>query len=627
MIARVPWVVAQPAEDRWDLSGLDRQIAEAERGGYGIVLLLECNPFCAPRWLRERVKAVGESVRDASGVPADIPSTTSRVFERAQRRFIETVLAEVRRRDRSRVISHYQVGVEWWFPFEQRHAPGDVAAFRRWLAQRYATVADLNRAWGASFGSFDRAEAPRTYVTGRIWEKGRSGLEPVRSADPEAAGGRGSRRAAASDWGAFWHERAARYIDGLAGRARRLDPSRPTMSFLTMSFAQGAEWDYVDWSAIRLDEVCARARNLSEIGMQLPAARGDTFRIAVGLDIARKYGKPMSVLDLLDFTDGVKAGRAVHQRATHAAIQHGASSLYYCCWNGAKDFNFHPDWPADELRDMLTDARATLEAVRGLSPSAEGAIILPITPGTPGSEVARSRSAASFMGWYKLLERLHRTVDVVTWNEIERGAGLGRYAWVVVPESAIAPSRAVERLRSLADGPTIVLAGIPPSMDLSGVPLRTDWPRASRVPDFGGAYTGHVTRDAAAGDTPPMVMWRTETDATRAVLGDARRVLEPILTGGRGSRRAGRVRVAGLPTSATCVTLGGRGRLGAYCVNLDGEPISGARAVFRGLKGGRVHVRFDGHADEIACQASSHGAEVALPTFRTYCVVIAAGQR
>ncbi|MBM3496296.1 MAG: hypothetical protein FJX72_18535, partial [Armatimonadetes bacterium] len=523
MIARVPWVVAQPGPDRWDMGSLDRQISEAERGGFSLVLLLECNPFCAPKWLRDQVAAAGESVRDASGVAGDVPSSASEVFARAQRRFVETVIAAVRTRDRHPVITHYQVGVEWWFPYEQRHAPAHIAAFRAWLARRYRTVSGVNRAWGSAFASFAEVTAPRTHVTGRMWEKGRSGLIPVLSQDaPDApTGGPG----ASHDWAMFWHETAAGYINSLAAMARRLDPSRPTMSFLTMSFAQGAEWDYVDWSAIRLDEVCARARDITEIGMQLPAARGDAFRIAVGLDIARKYRKPMSVLDLLDFTDGVKAGRAVHDRATHTAIQHGASSLYYCCWNGAKDFSFHPDWPEDELRAMLTDARRTLDLVEGMTVVADGAIVLPIMPGVPGTEDARSRSATSFMGWYKLLERLHRTVDVITLWEIERGLDLSRYRWVVLPDCEIALKGAASRLNGFARSRRLILGGTAPSRDEHGKAIAHTWPGAVRTRDFGGEYAGKLTRDAAAGDTPPMVMWRAETPEHGALLAEVRDAL------------------------------------------------------------------------------------------------------
>lgn len=609
-IARVPWVAVQPEPDRWDFSALHRQIAEAEKGGFGIVLLLECNPFCAPAWLKKQVRDAGESVRDPAGSVGDIPSTTSRVFERAQRRFIERTLAEVRRRDTLRCITHYQVGVEWWFPFEWRHAPADIARFRAWLRRKYGAMDRLNRAWGADYGSFSSVEPPKLHVSGRLWERGRDGLIPV-----EAMPGAPHSQAAAYDWMTFWHETAATYIDRLAAIARRIDPSRPTMSFLTFSFAQGVEWDYVDWSAIRLDEVCARAKSIADIGMQLPAARGDPFRIAVGLDMARKYGKPMSVLDLLDFTDGVRAGRAVHERATHTAIQHGASALYYCCWNGAKDFNFHPDWPMEDIRGMLTGARQTLETVRRLPVVADGAIILPIMPGTPGTAEQRGRAAASFMGWYRLLRAMQRSVDVITFREIERGLNLRKYRWIVLPACELAPRSAAEVLSRLPRSVRLIMAGSGPSFDERGEPIRWTAPQAVGVRDMGSACAGPMVRDAAAGDTPPLVMWRRpEHEAT---LAEARQTLEALLP-----RADVGVDIPGAGPEVAATVRRSADRLAVHLVNDGDGNAASVTVAWPVAYCAAMRLYCDGQALNPETERSGPTLRVTLPAFRTYCLLV-----
>ncbi len=193
------------------------------------------------------------------------------------------------------------------------------------------------------------------------------------------------------------------------------------MSYLTFAFAAGAEWDYVDWSAMRADRIARKARSLDVLGLQLPVARGDAYRVTLGLDAARRTGKPLVVLDLLDFTDGVRAGYEGMERATHAAVQHGASGMFYCCWNGAKDFNFHPDWPINDIRRLMSEATTATGIVRGLRVVPDGTILLPIIPGTPANKDDRDRMAASFMGWYKLLQDLGRTVDVITPDDLAAG--------------------------------------------------------------------------------------------------------------------------------------------------------------------------------------------------------------
>ncbi len=608
-IARVPWAVVQPEPNRWDFTCLKRQIAEAEKGGFGLVLLLECNPFCSPGWLREQVRAAGESACGPDGAMSDIPSTTSRLFEAAQREMIRRTLAEVRRLDTQRVVSHFQFGVEWWFPPEHRYAAADLERFREWLKRRYRSVKALNDAWQTSFASFAAVEPPRLAIGSRLWEKGREGLVSVEPVGDDPMG-----RVAAYDWATFWHASAAAYVDRLASIGRRLGAHRPAMSFLTFSFAQGIEWDYVDWSAIRLDAFCRAARDILEVGMQLPVARGDLFRIAVGLDIARKYRKPMNVIDLLDFTDGVKAGRAVHERATEVAVQHGASALYYCCWNGAKDFNFYPDWPLEEINRMVDGAVRQLERVKGAQVVPDGAIILPIVPATPGTEAKRSRAAAAFMGWYKLLWAMGLTVDVLTLDEIEQGRSL-RYEWLLVPACDIMPRKAASRLASILPPARVIVAGSGPTEDERGIPMPNALPRATRIADFGGEYAGTMTRDAAAGDTPPLVMWRPETAEHRATLHRARHATRDLL-----KHAGGNARLIGPADTVTCVTRRGHGTLIAHLVNLGDRPIIGSRLLVPGASGQRVAIVADGRSDGGDTRADSMGI-VELPTFRVSCVL------
>ena len=125
--------------------------------------------------------------------------------------------------------------------------------------------------------------------------------------------------------------RGLRQPDVGAGQAIRPD-AKTTVSYLTYSFAFPAEWDYTQQVAIAPDEVARRGRDIDVFGMQLCSADGDPYRATCCLDVVRKYGKPMWVVDLVDFTSGVHIGLPAMEKATQV-IAHGAEGIVYCGWH------------------------------------------------------------------------------------------------------------------------------------------------------------------------------------------------------------------------------------------------------------------------------------------------------
>lgn len=623
MIARAPWSVIEPEAGRFDFAPLDRQLAAARAGGYRLVLLLECNPFCAPQWLRQRVREAGESVHDELGRPGDIPSTTSGVFGEAQERFVRAVTGHICSSDPDHVVTHYQPGVEWWFPYSYRHAPADVARFRAWLRSRYGTLPAMNAASGSAFASWEAVEAPPVVGTGGLWDRGRTGMKPESLHRPDRFGA--SRPSvAARDWFDFWTVTAAETLDRLAALTRRCDPSRPTVSFLTHSFSFMAEWDYTLWSAMRPDVVLPRARHLDIFGMQLCLGEGDPLRIEAGLDLARKYGKPIWVLDLLDFAAGVAIGYPAMERATHAAVQHGAAGLFYCCWNGARDFNFHPDWPIADIRRMVMEGRRALQAVRGRRPAPVIALVHPFTPGRPGDPRGLPNDAASFLGWYRILGALGQAVDVVTLRDLESGrASLARYAAVVVPDCGAIPALALARLRTYAArGGALVLGGRFAVEDETGRAHAHSARavRALRVPDLGARWQGRLWRNGRAGDTPPLIQAEPGTARQEAAEREARRRLAGLLA--RASRGA-TARVAGVDRQATCMPLDGPTGTGAYLVNHAAWEHAGGSVWVRASSSARLRVLRDLEPVSARALRRSGGWVARLPAFRTSCLVLA----
>jgi hypothetical protein len=620
MMARCNWPTIQPDENTFDFTSIRRQLDAARNAGLRVVLLLEFNPFCTPAWLKEKCARAGEDTRGYDDQPGTMPQMDSPILREAQREMLVKLKAVLDENDAGSLVTHYMPGIEWWFPPSEQYAARDAEGFHEWLAAKYGIIEQLNARWGAEFGSFDEVPCPALDNTA-LFAKERQGLDTVhltyRRDGLEKEQEPSSPIAVCEDWSAYWNEKAADYINSLATLVKEIDPSRPCVSFLTLAWAQFAEWDYVTWSQVRLDSALAAGRDLDAFGMQLCFAAGDSYRLTAGLDMARKYGKPMWDLDLLDFVKGVASGYAAHEKNTHAAIQHGAHSLLYCCWNGATDFNFYPDWPIEQTNRLLSDARAAYALLNGATLVADAAIINPIVASAPGDPTFGRNDVRSLMGWYKIIERLPATVDVVTLRGLENDwAGLKPYRWVLVPDCPYLSDAALARLRAYEEaGGTIIRGGRLGGFHASGKPRLYAAVPGIPFEDLGFQYAGDaLPRQAFAGDTPPQMIWRPETDNTHATLAKALTDLRRILTD------------RGLPPGTT-VSAGtqdirctefrrGTERI-IYLVNMDPAPATGL--VLTPLDT-NLHAK-SVHADLQDLPAAQHGPAIELPAFRTSCIV------
>ena len=151
----------------------------------------------------------------------------------------------------------------------------------------FETGGDTPAGWSfQNWGGGNNAQAQ--YVK----TEGHSGPACVRIVAPRAADVARpfqNLNAAVYDWSIYWYEAAADYINSLAQLTKRLDPSRPTVTYLTMSWAFPSEWDETQRSAIAPDEVAMRGKDIDIFGMQLCAADGDPYRVTACLDLMRKY--------------------------------------------------------------------------------------------------------------------------------------------------------------------------------------------------------------------------------------------------------------------------------------------------------------------------------------------------
>lgn len=432
--------------------------------------------------------------------------------------------------------------------------------------------------------------------------------------------------AAVYDWSRFWYETGADYIDSMARLVRKYDPTRPTVTYLTMSFAYPVEWDYSQMYAIAPDEVAMRGRDIDVFGLQTCSADGDAFRVTACLDLVRKYGKPVWTVDLVDFTSGVAIGFPAMNRVTQSAIQHGAKGIIYCAWHipTVPDYSFHPKMaPANRLR-MLTEARAAVKLLEGLRVRARTAIVQPILPASPNDAEGFKNDYRSFLGWYKLLQSLGLTVDIVTLREIETGrADLSQYQSLLVPDCAYLPETARDRLADYARrGGHLITGGRFALKNEIGVPLAARRIALWTLPDYGRAYAGDPLRDTHAGNTPPLFLWRKETQATREAFARGRAALKPLLAA---AGSAGGAVLLTNDGSLSSVEYEGAGSTALYLVNGRDTPTV-AKSVRLRVPSGTD--RIEVYADTRRAPSVRRKAGIlSLPSFRTSCLVRFFGKR
>lgn len=427
------------------------------------------------------------------------------------------------------------------------------------------------------------------------------------------------------DWSQFWYETAAQYIQDFGALVKKLDPTRKTATYLTYAFAFPIEWDYVQANAICPDELSMRALDIDVIGMQICSADGDPIRVTANLDLVRKYGKPMWAIDLLDWTRGVAIGYEVTNKVVQATIQHGAGGIFHYCWHGTPDYNFYPDMNMREMNRMLSEARESLKIVEGMKVKPSMAIIQPILPASPRDKEGFKNDYRSFYGWYKILEGMHITFDVVTFRELQNGTvDLRTYDWVLVPDCAYIPNDAYLRLLKFVGwGGKLIASGRFFQLDETGQPLKFDTKflksKISTIPDYGKAYAGKMHRNTYAGNTPPLFIWREETKETLKAFQSAKSTLtkyfkaNSILSG---------IEVIPDDPSIHCVEWATGTGKAVYLVNTKLQSAKEVRVRIHDSARTKPEVYIDGErSKEAQVERDGEWLSVGIPKFETSCII------
>lgn len=158
------WSRLQPAEDTFDFGWLDRIIDLLHDGGIGVNLATATASI--PPWMSARypeVLAADENGATYWPGSRQQHAPSSPVY----RRFAAQLVGRLAERYASHpAVVMWHVGNEFGCHLDLDYSDAARDAWRRWLQQRYGTVAELNARWGTSFwsqryGGFDQVFPPR----------------------------------------------------------------------------------------------------------------------------------------------------------------------------------------------------------------------------------------------------------------------------------------------------------------------------------------------------------------------------------------------------------------------------------------------------------------------------------
>lgn len=163
------WHLLEPREGVFDFSLFDRAIAILGQQGVNTIF---CTPTATPpRWLTAtypevlRVDELGRTARHGSRQHAD---TASPVYRMHSQRITKTLAEHYR--DNPHVIG-WQTDNELNTTVSTSYSEATLREFKRYLRNRYATIADLNFAWGGDFwalayDNFDQVVLPLSGAPG-----------------------------------------------------------------------------------------------------------------------------------------------------------------------------------------------------------------------------------------------------------------------------------------------------------------------------------------------------------------------------------------------------------------------------------------------------------------------------
>lgn len=333
-----------------------------------------------------------------------------------------------------------------------------------------AAEANPTAVWrGAHYGKAEIAQSTRPDDTRTV-----AGSVLLCMDAPAKTPRHGHDSAAWYDFVTFSMEGYARRMNDWALYIKKCDPSRKVMHYLGFTLGTLGQWDDSTLTQ-RADIFLANSRDADINGIQLCAAKGDFHYTTLVVDLARKYNKPIVATDLQDFTHGVYVGYNAMNRTTLASIAHGCDGIYYYCWYGTPDYNWHEAWTLDETSRMIRNARWTLEFLKDATLETDAAFVIPIVPYCEADAGGQKNDMLENMGLYTIAAKLGYCPEVFTVYDLAKSKpDLSRFKTVFLPDCLYINATACDVLSRYAEGGgVLILTGRPPTYDETGRPLES----------------------------------------------------------------------------------------------------------------------------------------------------------
>jgi hypothetical protein len=278
------------------------------------------------------------------------------------------------------------------------------------------------------------------------------------------------------DWITFSYESMAEWLNTCAAYIKQKDPSREVVCYNGCVFGTHTLGDFTTYWQ-RLDISLAKSPELDVYGVQVCIADRDYTMVTCPIDIARKYGKPIYLTDIVDFPYGLFSGFDPIYRGTLTAIQHGANGVFAYCWldsAGGADYQFYKHLSSFELKKYVDDLCSAVKKVADYSVYTDIAFILPVMPYSLADNGGYKSDWLDIGGWCQLLNDMGIIADFYTPYELaEVTWDLSKYKMIIVPDCPVLPRKVNSNLVDyVKHGGTIALSATPPYKDLRNMPLK-----------------------------------------------------------------------------------------------------------------------------------------------------------
>ena len=442
-IGEFAWSRLEPFPGEWRFEWLDRAIEVLANAGLGVIL--GTPTATPPRWMLDRHPDM--LARDAAGQPRRFGSRRHYCFSHAgYRHEAERVTARLAER-----YGRHQALVAWQTDNEYgchdtvlSYSDAARDGFRRWLAERYGDIGQLNAAWGNVFWSmeyqrFDQIDLPNLTVTApnpaHVMAFRRYSSEMVRVFN-------------AAQVALIKAQSDAPILHNYMGRVLEFD-----------HFDVGADLDIASWDSYPIgflsDRIAAddphKQRYLRQGDPDFQAFHHDLYR-AVGRGRWWVMEQQPGPVNWAPWNAVPLPGMV--RLWSWEAFAHGAETVAYFRWRQAPFAQeqmhaglLRPDnAPAPALEEVATLSRELAELPAASSSPASVALIIDY-PSAWAWEIEPQGADFSYFDlvfdWYRSARELGLSLDIV---DAKSGA-IGDYALVLIPGLAAWPPALLEALK------------------------------------------------------------------------------------------------------------------------------------------------------------------------------------